>query len=84
MHQAIAESTIDLEGVEETLASLDGHAAALGQLVQKLGPADLSLAFSYMIQLLDEHHATLKWHLGLPLHRSASRSAAQIEGGMHV
>ena len=81
MPQIVQGYTIDLEGVEETLASLDGHAAALAQLTEKLGRTELGKSLSYMIQLLEEHHATLKWHLGLPLHRNASCVAALLEGG---
>lgn len=81
MHQVVEGYTIDLEGVEETLASLDGHAAALAELTQKLGRTELGLAFSYMVKLLGEHHTTLKWHLGFPLHRNANFVAAQLEEG---
>lgn len=84
MPQVVEGYTIDLEGVEETLASLDGHAAALAQLTQKLGCTELGVAFSYMIQLLDEHHATLKWNLGLSLHRNANGVGDQLGGGAHA
>ncbi|MBS0240374.1 MAG: hypothetical protein JSR89_18330 [Proteobacteria bacterium] len=84
MNKAVSQSTIDLEEIEATLTSLDGNISALAQLIERLGRNDLASAFRYIIQMQDEHHTTLKWHLGLPLHRSANCGAARIEGGAHA
>ncbi|CEJ86850.1 hypothetical protein HYPGJ_30752 [Hyphomicrobium sp. GJ21] len=82
MNQAVMEFTFDREEVEATLGSLDSNADALLMLAEKVGRPELEGALRYVIQLLREHHATLRWHLGLPL-TGKRMSLELIDGGAH-
>jgi hypothetical protein len=83
MAETAFEYIFDLELVEETFASLDGNTDALSLLAESVGRPELSRAFRYAIQMLEEHHAALRWHLMLPLRRT-STDLQLIEGGANV
>jgi hypothetical protein len=84
MNQAVMEFTFDREEVEAIFISLDGNADALLMLAEKVGRPELDSALRYVIQILQEHHTTLRWHLGLPVGGKSSASLELIEGGAHV